>query len=305
VKRIASISLAFPLLASCAQPYAIRFPDCAFPTEPNMRVKIMTARGKTEVHGVTGSRDIVVRGTVHTLSESLAGATGQAAAVKVLDTSVPGTEQVLRLEVIGIGAAGDTRFEAEFLVPRDVRVEVVDGPEDLSIRDLDAGATIPDNAGGDITIQDVKGPIRIVDGDGNIGILRTEGRVRIEDRRGDIACEEVTGDIDIADREGDVLIQSVTGNVVMSKLGRGKVRVNNLVGDWKVREWDNPIKPVFDTIWPKDERGDVQPVSAKDGEASSGGGATAPETSPAPDPSPAPSTPPAPTAGKAEEKDRP
>ena len=55
------ISLA-PVLASCSQTYAVRFQPRAFPTRPGQKVVITTARGRTEIRGVAGSRDIQVEG---------------------------------------------------------------------------------------------------------------------------------------------------------------------------------------------------------------------------------------------------
>lgn len=257
-----------PLLCSCSQPFAVRFPDCAFATQPGQRVLLVTSRGRTSIQGVIASRDIVVRGTVQVLASSPDGAAICAQAVKVIETSTPNSsDPLLRLEVIGIPSSGGTQLDAEFLVPKDIRLEIQDGPEDLTVRELDAGITIRDTTG-KIDLADIKGPVEIDDQDGDIQSIRGEGPMKIVDRRGDIRLEEITGNIDIRDREGDVHIQSVTGNVVMSKQGRGFVRINNLDGTWEAREWaDNPLQPVINTIWPRGGDPKSPPAPPKDGKA--------------------------------------
>ncbi len=277
MKLVLAVLLALsPLLSSCSQPYAIRFLDRAFPTRPGQKVQITTLRGKTEVQAVIGSRDIVVRGTVETLADSPERAVAQAEAVKVVDTSNPNRrDELLRLEVAGVPASGDTRLNAEFLVPKDVHLEIRDGPEDLVVSELDAGIAIQDGAG-HIVLQGIKGPIEISDQDGDITVSGCQGPVTIDDRRGDIIVEEVTGDIEIKDREGDALIQSVTGDVTLAKQGRGNVRLTNLDGNWYIKEWlDNPTKPIIDTIWPKGEGGTrAVPSAASHKEAAGGRPAT-------------------------------
>lgn len=253
-------------LCSCSQPYAIRFSDRAFPTEPGQRVLLTTLRGRTEVHGVIGSRDIVVRGTIDTMADSPGNAVAQAEAVKVIDTSdSTRKDRQMRLEVVGTPASGETKLVAEFLVPKDIHLEIHDGPEDLVVRDLDGGVVIQDGAG-NITLSDIKGPISISDQDGDISVRSCQGPVTIEDRRGDIIVQEVTGNVELKDREGDALVQSVTGDVTIAKQGRGSVRISNLDGRCYIKEWlDNPSMPIIDTIWGKDDAPAAapQPASAK------------------------------------------
>jgi hypothetical protein len=239
-----------PLLPACAQTHAVRFPLCAFPTKPEQKVVLKTLRGRTEVRGVQDSRDIMVSGTIHTTAGSLTQAEAQAQAVRVVNLSLPEeVDPVLRLEVVGIPAGSATRFDAEFWVPKDVKLEIIDGPEDLFIEGVEAGVAIEDGPG-DIELRRIKGPVAIRDQDGNISYYGGRGPVFIADRRGDITIEEVAGDLDITDREDDVLIQSVTGKLTYAKDGRGTVRINNLDGPTIIREWvNNPGQPILNTIW--------------------------------------------------------
>jgi len=183
--------------------------------------------------------------------------------VRVVDLSLPeAVDGDLRLEVVGIPAASPTRFDAEFRVPKDVRVEVIDGPEDLLIEGLERGVTVQDGPG-DIELRSVSGPVIINDHDGNISYFGGQGPVTITDRRGDITIEEVKGDIDIADREDDVLIQSVTGKLTYGKDGRGTVRINNIDGPYIIREWvNNPSQPLINPIWKPGAKPAATPVPA-------------------------------------------
>jgi hypothetical protein len=246
------VSVIAPFLVSCTTTPPVRFSDCAFHTEPGQRVKIVTRRGKTEVQGVINSRDIVVRGSLR--ADASANSTARLDAVKVIDTSIPQERgKFLRLEVVGIPPNSSVRLDTEFLVPKDVRLEIEDGPDDLAVKDLDAGLVIRD-AAGNITLSSLQGPVDIASSDGDVLFTEGKGPVKVVDRRGDIILEEITGDIEIDDREGDIGIQSVTGDVTLSKkdpAGRGKVRIENLDGNWKIREWDNPSKPIINTIWSK------------------------------------------------------
>jgi len=255
--------LFLPFIAlSCTVPQAVRFPDRAFPTQPNQKVVITTRRGNTEITGVIGSRDILVRGTVRTRPTSPDTAARRAEAVKVIDTSVSqGEGQVLRLDVTGMSSSGGMLLDTAFFVPKDIQLEVHDGPEDLTIRGLDRGVTIVDGAG-DIDLQEINGPVEIEDQDGNIHYLTGKGAVKVVDRRGNVIIEEVTGNIDLEDREGDALIQSITGDVVLAKRGRGTVRIYNVDGNCHIREWDNPTQPIIDTIWPQDGKGSGEPRAA-------------------------------------------
>ena len=243
----ASAFLFIPLLASCAQTYAVRFQDRAFPTQSGQRVELVISRGQTEVRGVVGSRDVLIHGTVRTRADSPAAAELQAGAVRVIETSPPGAE-VLRLEVVGIHPDGGTLFDSEFLVPKDIRLEIRDGPEDLHVLGMEGSVSIHDGAG-DIVVEDFSGPVEIEDLDGDILCHNGRGPVKITDRRGNITVEEVTGDLDIMDREGDAVVQSITGNLSFGKRGKGQVRIDNIAGTISFPVWENPVKPIFDTVW--------------------------------------------------------
>lgn len=276
------------LLSSCAQSYALRFPVRAFGTLPGQKVVIVSSRGRTEIRSVPGSRDISVGGTVRVMAPSLASADALAQSVQIRGSPgavplpmggpvpaaavtapaggpVPAVARLpgggaprsdgppLELQVLGIPVESTTRFEAEYRVPDDVRLEIRDGPEDLYLEGLSGGVTIHDGAG-DIVLERMGGPVEIEDLDGDIFIFRGKGPVRIRDRRGSIHIDELTGDIDISDREDDILVQSVTGDLKLAKLERGNLRVNNIDGEVVFREWKSSSKPVINTIWSHSRR---------------------------------------------------
>jgi len=254
-----------PILPACAQNYAVRFPARAFGTKPDQRVVIATLRGRTQIRGVVGSRDIVVSGNVLVSATSPASADSQARVVRVAETPPVLKDDPLVLSVAGIPSTSSTRFESEFIVPIDIRLEIRDGPEDLIVEGLRAGVTIEDGAG-DISLTDLAGPVKIVDLDGNIYYHGGRGPVTVDDRRGDITIEEVTGPVEIVDREDDILVQSVTGDLSLWEEGRGVVRINNLDGELKIKKWVNNLsKPIINTVWEDEghQPSEPAPASAK------------------------------------------
>jgi len=252
VRRVWWICLLWSSLVSCAENYALRYPGRAFSTQPGQRVVFSTLRGRTVIRGVEGSRDIVVQGTIYTTAQSPEEADRAAQEVSVVDESVPvGPHPALRLSIRGIPSISSTRFESQLLVPPDIRLEILDGPEDLFVESLECGIKISDGAG-DIDLQRISGPVEIDDLDGDIHYLDGAGAVKIVDRRGSIHLQEITGSIDITDREDDAIVQSVTGDLRFSKLGRGIVRINNLDGKLDIREWNNPFPAQINTVWEKD-----------------------------------------------------
>jgi hypothetical protein len=274
VKTTSLAVILAPVLVSCAQNYNVRFPDRAFPTRANQRVVIVTSRGRTEVRGVIGSRDIVVRGTVATSADSGAQADARAAAVKITDTtSATPQGPVLRLEVTGIPAGSPTHFDSEFLVPRDLRLEILDGPEDLIVQGMEGSISIRDGAG-DIIVQDFAGPVEIEDLDGDILCSHGKGSVKITDRRGNITVEEVAGNVEIMDVEGDALVQSISGNLSFGKRDRGTVRICNIDGLVSFPVWNNASKPIIETIW--------EPVASPKATAPRGASRAEAGTGPAP-----------------------
>ncbi len=251
MRRVWWICILWSSLVSCSENYALRYPGRAFPTQPGQRVVITTLRGRTVIRGVEGSRDIVIQGTIYTIAQSPEEADRAAQEVSVVDASIPaGPLPALRLDYRGISSISPTRFESQLLVPPDIRIEIRDGPEDLSVESLEAGITISDGAG-DIALHRISGPVEIDDLDGDIHFIDGQGPVKILDRRGGIHIEEITGSVDITDREDDALIQSVTGDLRFSKRGRGIVRINNLDGKLDIREWDNPFPAQINTVWEK------------------------------------------------------
>lgn len=255
--------LFLPAVSACAQSYAVRFPARAFGTKPDQRVVISTLRGRTQIRGVVGSRDIVVSGSVLVTAGSPAAADSQARAVRVTETPPILKDDPLVLSVAGIPSTSSTRFESEFIVPIDIRLEIRDGPEDLLVEGLRAGISIEDGAG-DIDLTDLTGPVKIVDLDGNIFYHGGRGSVTVNDRRGDITIEEVTGPVEIIDREDDIMVQSVTGDLSLWEEGRGVVRINNVDGKLVIPKWNNLAKLIIDTVWE-----DEGPPAARKGAAPS------------------------------------
>jgi hypothetical protein len=190
----------------------------------------------------------------------------QAGAVRVADVSIPESPgPALRLEVSGIPAGGGTRFDSQFRVPRDIRLEIHDGPEDLLIEGIGGGVIIVDGAG-DIELRDWSGPVEMTDLDGSVLCYGGQGPVRISDRRGDLSVEDVTGNVDITDVEGDALVQSISGNLSFAKRDRGTVRISNIDGLLSFPAWNNPLKPIINTIWEKD-RESPRPAGGEVGKA--------------------------------------
>lgn len=115
-------------------------------------------------------------------------------------------------------------------LPNTIAIEIGDGGGDLEIRAV-GKLTLRDGSG-DVTVEDVNGPLRIFDGSGDIHIRKVHGDVRVEDASGGLSVRDVRGSVDIdQDGEGNFEALDVTGNVHVGSKGPGSIHVDGVGGD--------------------------------------------------------------------------
>lgn len=137
-------------------------------------------------------------------------------------------------ERVGIRTSGTVvRIESHGRMgpPRDVEIELtvpaasairVNGPfTDVSI----AGA------GGDVTVETVRGDIDVRGGNGRISLRSVEGEIRLEGSRGRIELGAVNEDIRVTGSAGDIRAEAVNGDVLMERIESANVAASTVNGD--------------------------------------------------------------------------
>lgn len=97
--------------------------------------------------------------------------------------------------------------------------------------------TLPDQLGldiddgsGSVSVDGVRGDIRVDDGSGSLSMSDVGGTVTVEDGSGSVSIERAGGDVRIVDGSGSIKVAHVTGSVIIDD-GSGGIIVNDVSED--------------------------------------------------------------------------
>jgi Toastrack DUF4097 len=111
-------------------------------------------------------------------------------------------------------------------LPDNLPLVAIDSSGDARYQGL-ASSDITDSSG-DLTIEDIKGDLRVRDSSGDLEIEHVSGNVQLEDSSGDIKVEEV---------QGDVLVSSdSSGSMTILHIGKGVRVVQDSSGDINIAD---------------------------------------------------------------------
>lgn len=146
----------------------------------------------------------------------------------------------------------DVKIDLAVAIPKDLRVQIVDGSGRIDVSDLHADLVIQDDSGsirirdiqgnvavedgsGKIDITDITGNLEIKDGSGSIQVNRIRGDVHLVDGSGPMTLIDIDGNLAIRDGSGGIEIIGVTQNVLIKDAGSGALEIDGVKG--KVTTW--------------------------------------------------------------------
>jgi DUF4097 and DUF4098 domain-containing protein YvlB len=123
-------------------------------------------------------------------------------------------------------------IDVELIMPKDMHLEIDDGPGNVLITNINGMLEI-DDASGSLNIQNIGASVSIDDGSGSLEISNVFGDVRIDDGSGKIKITHINGSVYIDDGSGDINITDVSENITVED-GSGSVNILELAGNFKL-----------------------------------------------------------------------
>ena len=142
-----------------------------------------------------------------------------------------GGEAVLKgyFEFVGIVLPRDATVNLTVRVPKSMNLYVDDGSGPLTVDTIKGDVRIDDGSG-DITAENIDGNLIIDDGSGGIEAGNITGDVRIDDGSGSMRIVKVGGTVTVDDGSGGISIDDIGKDVVFKSTGSGSVRTGNIRG---------------------------------------------------------------------------
>lgn len=131
------------------------------------------------------------------------------------------------VDIDATGRLGDTQIKigsGDLRLDHTADVRVQTGSGDVTIGTADGTATLSTGSG-DVTCRALAGLGRVNSGSGDIRIERADGPLQVN---------SASGDICIDDAADDVTVDSASGDQHLSRVTRGRVRLNSASGDLHV-----------------------------------------------------------------------
>lgn len=100
----------------------------------------------------------------------------------------------------------------------------------LAITDANADVDV-DGAGADVSIETVRGHVRVRGGAGGVLVRTTQGDIEISSARGGVEAHAASGDIAVDDVEGDVQVETISGDVTLRRIASSSVQASTVSGD--------------------------------------------------------------------------
>ncbi|MBX6364683.1 MAG: DUF4097 family beta strand repeat protein [Gemmatimonadetes bacterium] len=100
----------------------------------------------------------------------------------------------------------------------------------LGITDAHADVDV-DGAGAEVSVETVRGHVRVRGGAGGVLVRTTLGDIEISGARGGVEAHTATGDIAVADVEGDVQVETISGDITLRRIASANVQASTVSGD--------------------------------------------------------------------------
>jgi len=131
------------------------------------------------------------------------------------------------VDIDATGRLGDTQIKigsGDLRLDHTADVRVQTGSGDVNLGTADGTATLSTGSG-DVTCRALAGLGRVNSGSGDIRIERADGPLQVNSASGDICIDEAAD---------DVTVDSASGDQHLSRVTRGRVRLNSASGDLHV-----------------------------------------------------------------------
>ena len=92
-----------------------------------------------------------------------------------------------------------------------------------------------DDGSGQITVEDIRGKVKVDDGSGGLYLKNIEGDAVIDDGSGEIDASGITGNVDVDDGSGSIHLVNVGQNVILND-GSGSIDIDGVGGDVIIRD---------------------------------------------------------------------
>ncbi len=129
----------------------------------------------------------------------------------------------------------DASLDLQVEMPEHVTLALRDQARDVTVRNIDNRVEVALHSGGSLELDDIEGPLTILDGGGPIRVHDVRGPIDIRDEGGPITIHEVANGLSIDSQVGDITLESVRGNVRLS-MGAGNLTVREVTGKLSYRK---------------------------------------------------------------------
>lgn len=123
----------------------------------------------------------------------------------------------------------ETAVNLTVRVPKAMNLYVDDGSGWLTVDNIKGEVRIDDGSG-ELSVENIEGDLIIDDGSGEIDVRNITGDVRIDDGSGSMTVERVGGSVTVDDGSGSISIDDVAQDVVFRSTGSGSVHTRNVRG---------------------------------------------------------------------------
>jgi DUF4097 and DUF4098 domain-containing protein YvlB len=124
---------------------------------------------------------------------------------------------------------GNASIDLKVRLPKTMALYVDDGSGWMTIEGLRGDVRIDDGSG-ELTVRNIDGNLTIDDGSGDIDVRDVTGDVRIDDGSGSMRVVRIGGTVRVDDGSGSIVIDDVAEDVIFDSTGSGSVRTNNVRG---------------------------------------------------------------------------
>jgi len=202
------------------------------PAEGITRLSVEAGAGSLKIQGIEGLTSIEVA------AEIVVRGIGDGRTADFLDDHLrfslekSGEEAVLKGYFHFSGFrffGGEASVNLTVRMPKAMALEVEDGSGWLTVENLKGGVRIDDGSG-ELAVTDIEGDLKIDDGSGEIEVRNITGNVRIDDGSGEITIVRVGGTVTVDDGSGGIEIDDVGGDVILESTGSGDVDTDNIRG---------------------------------------------------------------------------
>lgn len=190
------------------------------------RVEIRAGAGDLKVTGRHGAGEVSAVGracaSAQTLLDQIQIRITRAGDVIHVDVQMPDTE--------AMEGSSFAMLDLKVDLPDDVPLVAFDSSGDARFQNL-ASSDISDSSG-ELTIEDIKGDLKVRDSSGDIEVDHVSGNVQLEDSSGDIKVDEVQGDVLVSsDSSGSMTIRHIGKGVRVAQDSSGDIDIADVKGN--------------------------------------------------------------------------